>query len=234
MHAAEFGAVMQRREHLAGIEQPLLVEGAFDALLMLHVDLGEHHRFHGFIKPPFGSYSRNRGQPFKNIFKFIFGRVLNRTTPFARTRPTCDILSAMKTKTLELAMEKAATLPAEVQEQIGRDVLERVDQVARLRAELEMGIRQLDAGLGEPLDIEELIATAQPNMAAKGSIDLWSPAAKLDLRDIWARFADIASTDTADSLLREGRPRRNGERIKVSSGGREGIFRSPRRRWRAA
>src|ERR1700686_2113681 len=34
---------------------------------------------------------------------------------------TCDILSAMKTKTLELAMDKAAALPAEVQEQIGRD-----------------------------------------------------------------------------------------------------------------
>src|SRR5271170_1696231 len=44
MHAAEFGAVMECREHLAGIEQSLLVEGAFDALLMLHVDLGEHHR----------------------------------------------------------------------------------------------------------------------------------------------------------------------------------------------
>jgi toxin ParE1/3/4 len=40
-------------------------------------------------------------------------------------------------------------------------------------------------------------------MAAKGSIDLWSPAATQDLRDIWAWFADIASTDTADSLLRE-------------------------------
>jgi hypothetical protein len=60
----------------------------------------------------------------------------------------------MKTKTIELALDKAATLPAEAQEQIGRDVLERVDRIARLRAELEIGIRQLDAGLGEPLDIE--------------------------------------------------------------------------------
>jgi hypothetical protein len=74
----------------------------------------------------------------------------------------------MKTKTLELAMDKAATLPAEVQEQIGRDVLERVDQVARLRAELEVGIRQLDASLGEPLDIEEIIATAHANYGRKG------------------------------------------------------------------
>ena len=46
-------------------------------------------------------------------------------------------------------------------------VLERVDQVARLRAELEVGIRQLDAGLGEPLDIEEIIATAHANYGRK-------------------------------------------------------------------
>ena len=44
MHAAELGAIMKRRKNLAGIEQPLLIEGAFDALLVLHVDLGEHHR----------------------------------------------------------------------------------------------------------------------------------------------------------------------------------------------
>src|SRR5271163_469006 len=44
MHAAELGAVMERREHLAGIEQPLLVEGAFDALLVLHIDFGKHDR----------------------------------------------------------------------------------------------------------------------------------------------------------------------------------------------
>jgi plasmid stabilization system protein ParE len=32
---------------------------------------------------------------------------------------------------------------------------------------------------------------------------LWSPAAKKDLLDIWAWFADIASPDIADNLLRE-------------------------------
>jgi toxin ParE1/3/4 len=38
---------------------------------------------------------------------------------------------------------------------------------------------------------------------AGARIDIWSPASKQDLRDIWARYADIASPDTADSLLRE-------------------------------
>jgi hypothetical protein len=35
---------MERRKHLAGIEQTLFVERAFDALLVLEIDLGEHHR----------------------------------------------------------------------------------------------------------------------------------------------------------------------------------------------
>ena len=42
MHAAELGAAMQHREHLAGVEQPLGIEGAFQPLLVRKVDLGEH------------------------------------------------------------------------------------------------------------------------------------------------------------------------------------------------
>ena len=38
MHAAQFGAAMQRRKDLAGIEQALGVEGAFQPLLLLEVD----------------------------------------------------------------------------------------------------------------------------------------------------------------------------------------------------
>ena len=41
-------------------------------------------------------------------------------------------------------------------------------------------------------------------MAAKGSIDLWSPAAKQDLWVIWAWFADIGSTDTAIEAMKLG------------------------------
>ena len=40
--AAEFGASMQRWKDLAGIEQALRVEGAFEALLLLQVVLAEH------------------------------------------------------------------------------------------------------------------------------------------------------------------------------------------------
>ena len=44
MHAAEFGTAMQGRKHLAGVEQPLRIEGAFDPLLLIEVDLAEHLR----------------------------------------------------------------------------------------------------------------------------------------------------------------------------------------------
>ena len=60
-------------------------------------------------------------------------------------------------KTLELAMTKAAALPEAAQEQLGRELLERIDTFARLRTEIETGVRELDSGLGEELDIEDII-----------------------------------------------------------------------------
>jgi hypothetical protein len=64
-------------------------------------------------------------------------------------------------KTLELALSKAAKLPEAAQEQLGRELLERIDTLAALRAELEKDLRELDAGSGEELDIEELIKQAR-------------------------------------------------------------------------
>ena len=61
------------------------------------------------------------------------------------------------TKTLELAIAKAAELSEAAQEQLGRDLLERIDALTALRDEIEIGIQELDAGLGEQLDIEEVI-----------------------------------------------------------------------------
>src|SRR5262245_21917549 len=44
VQAPELGAAVQRREHLAGIEQAALVEGAFEPLLLLEIGVGEHRR----------------------------------------------------------------------------------------------------------------------------------------------------------------------------------------------
>ncbi len=68
-------------------------------------------------------------------------------------------------KTLELAITKAATLPEAAQEQLGRELLERIHTLAELRAEIEIGIHELDAGKGEPLDIEEVIEQARAKHA---------------------------------------------------------------------
>ena len=42
MDAAELGAAMELREHLAGVQQTVRVEGAFEALLMGEVGFVEH------------------------------------------------------------------------------------------------------------------------------------------------------------------------------------------------
>ena len=68
-------------------------------------------------------------------------------------------------KTLELAMSKAATLPEAAQEQLGRELLDHIETLTELRAEIEIGIKELDAGKGEELDIEELIRAARKEHA---------------------------------------------------------------------
>jgi hypothetical protein len=70
-------------------------------------------------------------------------------------------------KTLELAFSKAAALPDAAQEQIGRELLDHIDALARLRAEVEIGIHQLDEGQGRPLDIEDVIRQAREEHVRK-------------------------------------------------------------------
>lgn len=65
------------------------------------------------------------------------------------------------TKILELAMSKASKLSPEAQEQLGRELLERIDSLEALRAEIETGVKEIDTGLGRPLDIEELLRQAR-------------------------------------------------------------------------
>jgi len=66
-------------------------------------------------------------------------------------------MSITMVKTLELGLSKAANLSEAAQEQLGRELLERIDTLAELRAEMEIGLQELDAGLGDDLDIEALI-----------------------------------------------------------------------------
>ncbi len=71
-------------------------------------------------------------------------------------------------KALQLAMMKAAALPEAAQEQLGRELLERIERLNRLRAAIEVGVRELDGGLGEELDIEGLISELNGQYGSRG------------------------------------------------------------------
>jgi hypothetical protein len=64
-------------------------------------------------------------------------------------------------KILEHALAEAAKLPDTAQEQIGRELLAHIEKLHALRADLEQGIRSLDAGEGRALDVEDLIVRAR-------------------------------------------------------------------------
>ncbi|HEX2138038.1 MAG TPA: hypothetical protein VHG30_19455 [Microvirga sp.] len=68
-------------------------------------------------------------------------------------------------RTLELAITKASALPEAAQEQLGREILERIETLAALRGEVELGLRELDAGEGRELDIEDVIRQAREDYA---------------------------------------------------------------------
>ena len=70
-------------------------------------------------------------------------------------------------KTLELALAKAAALPEAAQEQLGLEMLERIHELEELRAEIEIGVRELDAGLGRELDMDEFLRDIHAEHAAK-------------------------------------------------------------------
>jgi hypothetical protein len=61
----------------------------------------------------------------------------------------------------QLALSKVAKLPEAAQEQLARELLERIETLEQLRAEVDAGVRELDAGLGAELDIEEVLRRAR-------------------------------------------------------------------------
>jgi hypothetical protein len=65
-------------------------------------------------------------------------------------------------KIFKEAVEEVAGLPEADQETIGRRLLSHVEKLRRLRVEIDIGMRSLDAGAGEEPDIEEFI----PNKAS--------------------------------------------------------------------
>jgi hypothetical protein len=54
-------------------------------------------------------------------------------------------------------MSEDSSLHDADQEQIGRQLLSHVEKLRHLRAEIDKGIRSLDAGEGKPLDIQDFL-----------------------------------------------------------------------------
>jgi hypothetical protein len=65
------------------------------------------------------------------------------------------------TKVLREAIAKVEALPEAEQDRIARELIDYLDKLKTLRAEVDIGIRQLDAGEGRELDIEDVIKQAR-------------------------------------------------------------------------
>jgi hypothetical protein len=65
------------------------------------------------------------------------------------------------TRVLRDAIAKVEALPEAEQDRIARELIDYLDKLKALRAEVEIGIRQLDAGEGRDLNIEDVINQAR-------------------------------------------------------------------------
>ncbi|MSO67230.1 MAG: hypothetical protein EXQ82_05345 [Pseudolabrys sp.] len=65
------------------------------------------------------------------------------------------------TKVLAEAIAKIEALPEATQEHVARELIAYLEKLSVLRAEVDIGIRQLDAGKGKELDIEEFLRKAR-------------------------------------------------------------------------
>jgi signal transduction histidine kinase len=64
-------------------------------------------------------------------------------------------------KVLRDAIAKVESLPEDEQDRIARELIDYLDKLAALRADVAVGIRQLDAGDGRELEIEDVIRQAR-------------------------------------------------------------------------
>jgi len=65
------------------------------------------------------------------------------------------------TKVLREAIAKVEALPEAAQDHIARELIGYLDRLNALRADLEVGIRELDDGKGKDLDFDDLLRRAR-------------------------------------------------------------------------
>ena len=108
--------------------------------------------------------SRAARPPVKRGVSRFFARnvvcILKRTRQRNRSDKDFAIMSQI-TKVLKDAIDTVATLPEAEQDKIGRELLEHVEKMRALRADLRAGLASLDAGKGRKLDMKEVVARAR-------------------------------------------------------------------------
>lgn len=60
-------------------------------------------------------------------------------------------------RALELAIEALSRLPAADQERMGRQLLSYIEKLLQVRIEVDKGIRALDGGGGQAVDVDDLL-----------------------------------------------------------------------------
>jgi hypothetical protein len=65
------------------------------------------------------------------------------------------------TRTLKEAIAEVESLPEAAQEHIGKELLQHVDKLRRLRSKLDKGVQSLDRGEGRELDIKSVLKRAR-------------------------------------------------------------------------
>jgi hypothetical protein len=65
------------------------------------------------------------------------------------------------TKALKEALAEVERLPTADQENIGRQVLHHVEKLRLLRDDIDAGVRSLDAGHGQEIDMNDVISVAR-------------------------------------------------------------------------
>ncbi len=65
------------------------------------------------------------------------------------------------TKALKEALAEVEKLPGPDQENIGRQMLHHVEKLRVLREDIDAGLRSLDAGEGQELDINDVLSVAR-------------------------------------------------------------------------
>jgi hypothetical protein len=106
-------------------------------------------------------------------------------------------------KTLEQAIAQLSRLPEPDQQQIGRKLLSHVEKLNAPRAEIDKGLRSLDAGKGVAVNIEELILQRTLDVAEPKLPMIWAPEALEDIDRLWDYYAEVAGRASADKLLRQ-------------------------------